>query len=204
VLASAIVIGVSILPQTGSAEKALRRALFDTASIVTTTGLMAEDHTLWPPLAQLVVFMLMFAGGCSGSTAGGIKVIRHVVLLKQAKNEIGRLLYPGGVFSLQLDKKPADKHIVYTVAGFFFLYFLLLCLGALLMSSSMGAGLFDSVNASALALGNIGLGLGSLTTGSIFYGAPGYVKWGFSFLMIVGRLELFTVLLLFMPGFRRR
>jgi trk system potassium uptake protein TrkH len=131
-------------------------------------------------------------------------MIRYVVLLKQAKNEIGRLLYPAGVFSLQLDKKPAEKHAVYSIAGFFFLYFLLICLGTLLMSASTGAGLFDSINASAITLGNVGLGLGRLTSGSIFYEAPSYVKWGFSFLMIVGRLELFTVLLLFMPGFWRR
>jgi trk system potassium uptake protein TrkH len=72
------------------------------------------------------------------------------------------------------------------------------------MSASTGAGLFNSINASAVALGNVGLGLGRLTSGSIFYEAPTYVKWGFSFLMIVGRLELFTILLLFMPGFWRR
>ncbi|MDR1128724.1 MAG: TrkH family potassium uptake protein, partial [Treponema sp.] len=92
ILVSALVIGVSILPQAGSVEKALRRAFFDAVSVTTTTGLAAEDHTLWPPLAQAVVFILMFAGGCSGSASGGIKVIRHVVLFKQAKNEIGRLL----------------------------------------------------------------------------------------------------------------
>jgi trk system potassium uptake protein TrkH len=152
----------------------------------------------------MAVFILMFAGGCSGSASGGIKVIRHVVLFKQVKNEIGRLLHPSGVFSLQLDKKPGEKHVVYSVAAFIFLYFLLLGLGALLIGSSTGAGLFDSVNASALALGNIGLGLGSLISGGIFYETPGYVKWAFSFLMIAGRLELFTVLLLFVPGFWRR
>jgi trk system potassium uptake protein TrkH len=204
VLISALVIGVSILPQTGRAEQSIRRALFDTASIISTTGLMAEDHNFWPPLAQLVIFALLFAGGCSGSTAGGIKIIRYVVLLKQAKNEIRRLLHPSGVFPLRLDKKPGEKHAVHSIAGFFFLYFLLLCLGTLLMSVSAGAGLFDSVNASAAALGNVGLGLGRLTSGGIFSEAPSCVKWGFSFLMIAGRLELFTVLLLFMPGFWRK
>jgi trk system potassium uptake protein TrkH len=204
ILASALIIGVLILPQTGSVEKSLRRAFFDIASVATSTGLMTEDHNLWPPLAQLIVFILLFVGGCSGSTSGGIKVIRHVVLIKQAKNEIGRLLYPSGVFSLQLDKKPGEKHVVYNVAGFCFLYFLLICLGTLLMSTSTEAGIFNSINASAISLGNIGLGLGRLTSGSIFYEAPNYVKWGFSLLMIVGRLELFTVLLLFMPGFWRR
>jgi trk system potassium uptake protein TrkH len=204
ILVSVLIIGISILPQTGSIEKSLRRAFFHTATIITSTGLMAEDHNLWPSLAQLVIFILLFIGGCSGSTSGGIKVIRYVVLVKQAKNEIGRLLYPSGVFSLQLDKKPGEKNVVYSVAGFFFLYFLLICLGTLLMSCSTGAGIFNSINASAIALGNVGLGLGRLTGGSIFYEAPNYVKWGFSFLMITGRLELFTVLLLFMPGFWRR
>ncbi|MDR0453165.1 MAG: TrkH family potassium uptake protein [Treponema sp.] len=203
ILVSALVVGVSILPEAGSVEKALRRAFFGVVSVMTTTGLRAEDPGLWPPLAQMVVFMLMFTGGCSGSAAGGIKVIRHVVLFKQAKNETMRLLYPSGVFSLQLDKKPCEKHVVYNVAAFLFLYFLLLCLGTLLMGVSAGAGLFDSVNASAIALGNIGHGLGDRLPGGLFQQAPDYVKWGFSFLMIAGRLELFTVLILFAPGFWR-
>jgi trk system potassium uptake protein TrkH len=204
VLIVSLIVTVSILPQTGSIEKSLRRALFDTTSILSTTGLMAEDHNLWPPLAQMVIFILMFIGGCSGSTSGGIKTIRHVVLFKQAKNEIGRLLYPSGVFSLQIDKKPSEKNVVYNVAGFVFLYFLLLALGTLLTSRSPGAGLFDSLNASLICLGNIGLGLGRLTSGTLFYEAPEYVKWGCSLLMIIGRLELFTVMLLFIPPYWHR
>jgi trk system potassium uptake protein TrkH len=202
ILVSVLMVTVSILPQSGSVEKALRRAFFHIMSIMSTTGLMADNHNVWPSLAQMVLLALMFVGGCSGSTAGGVKVIRYVILLKQAKNEIGRLLYPTGVFSLQIDKKHGEKNIVYPVAGFVCLYFLMVFFGTLLMGCVPGADLFTSFNASLICLGNIGLG--RLTTGAIFYEAPNYVKWGFSFLMIAGRLELFTVLLLFIPSYWRR
>ncbi|MDR0597501.1 MAG: TrkH family potassium uptake protein [Treponema sp.] len=197
---AALVVATQLVGYTGSVEKSLRYAFFDTVSIVSSTGLMIDDHSQWPSLAQFVVFMLMLLGGCSGSTAGGIKIIRYVILFKQTKNELLRNLYPRGVFSMQLDGKSGGKDIVFSVSSFFYLYAILVALGTLLVCSA-GEGLYDSLNASLLILGNIGLGLGKLVSGTLFYEAPDYVKWGLSALMIIGRLEIYTFILLFTPEF---
>ncbi|MDR1929569.1 MAG: TrkH family potassium uptake protein [Treponema sp.] len=196
ILVSTAIITVSILPQSASVEEALRMAVFNTGSILTTTGLFNTDYNIWPPAAQGVLFFAMFIGGCTGSTAGGIKVIRHVILWKQTGNEIRKIIYPRGVFSIQLNKTSGKKDVLYGTAGFVFLYFLVLFACAFLVSSA-GEDIFTSVNTSLLVLGNIGLAFGNTGPFSSFPEYPAYVKWGLSFAMLLGRLELWTVLALF-------
>jgi trk system potassium uptake protein TrkH len=203
ILVSVIIVTVSILPQSPSLETALRQASFNTATILTSTGLFNADYNLWPSLAQAAIFFLMFIGGCSGSTAGGIKVIRHLILWKQTGNEMKRILYPRGVFSIQLNGKSGRKEVVYGVAGFVFLYFVVLFATALLVSSS-GADVFLSLNTALIAEGNIGLGLGKLGPFNLFPAFPAYVKWGLCVTMILGRLELQTILVIFTRNFWRR
>jgi trk system potassium uptake protein TrkH len=145
----------------------------------------------------------MFVGGCSGSTAGGIKVVRWVVLFKQAKNEARRLLYPQGVFNIRLNRKVGRKDVVYGVAGFVFIYFVMLA-AAFLLTASAGLGPWDSFNAALVCLGNIGLGLGKLSGGAVIAGSPDYLKWGLSLFMIAGRLELWTIFVLLTPEYWRR
>jgi trk system potassium uptake protein TrkH len=181
----------------------VRYAFFDITSIMTTTGFFVADHNLWPPVAQAVILLLMLIGGCSGSTAGGVKVVRHVILAKHSANELRRLLYPHGVFSVQLDKKVGRKDLIYSTSGFIVLYFIALFAG-ILLTASAGVGLYDSLNVSLLSLGNIGLGLGNTTSAALFHALPGYVLYGLSFLMLIGRLELFSMLILFVPEFWRR
>jgi trk system potassium uptake protein TrkH len=144
--------------------------------------------------------MLMLIGGCSGSTAGGIKVIRYVILFKQTKTELLRKLYPKGIFSMQIDGKNSRKDIVFSVSSFFYLYAATIALGILLLCGA-GTGLYDSLNASILIVGNIGFGFGKTISGTFFYEAPDYVKWGLSALMITGRLEIYTFILHFNPEF---
>jgi trk system potassium uptake protein TrkH len=196
VLTAAGIIFLSLRPRGLPPEETLRTALFHTASVLTTTGFSLADHNAWPPLAQGVLFFLMFIGGCSGSTAGGVKVIRYVVLFKQGGNELKRLLYPKGVFSIRLNKKPGRKDVVYGVAGFLFLY-LVLVFAAALLACLAGEDLFSSFNIGLLTLGNIGLGLGQFSGGLPFSGFPPAVLWGLSFIMIAGRLELWTALVFF-------
>jgi trk system potassium uptake protein TrkH len=203
VLVSAIIITASILPQSPSPETALRQAFFNTATILTTTGFFNADYSLWPPLARSVLFFLMFIGGCSGSTAGGIKVIRHLILWKQTGNEMKRIIYPKGVFSIQLNGKSGKKEVVYGVAGFVFLYLVTLFATALLVSSA-GADIFLSLNTALITQGNIGLGPGKLGPFNSFPAFPAYVKWGLCAAMILGRLELQTVLVIFTRNFWRR
>jgi trk system potassium uptake protein TrkH len=204
-LVSAAVISLSL--SLGSPGPALhtniRQAFFHTASIVSSTGFSAADYSFWPPLAQAALFLLMFTGGCSGSTSGGVKVIRHVVLFKQMKNEMNRLLCPRGVFSIQLDGKAGQKSVVYGTAGFVFAYLALVMAAALFVSFS-GLDPFSSLNAALITMGNIGLGFGKFGPGGSLGDMPAWVKWGLGFVMIAGRLEIWTALVFFCREYRRR
>jgi trk system potassium uptake protein TrkH len=203
ILTAVLIITLSILPQTSQAAEALRLAFFHTGSILTSTGFFCADYNRWPPLAQGTLFFAMCVGGCTGSAAGGIKVVRHVILWKQMGNEIKHIVHPKGVFSLQLNGGSGKKDLIREVTGFVFLYFLILILCAFLVSSA-GEDVFTSINTSLLILGNIGLGLGKPGPFLPFPEFPGYVKWGLSFAMLLGRLELWTVLVFFTRSLWRK
>jgi len=188
IIVSSIIAAVS----TGS----ITNSFFYTTSILTTTGMTAGSQSLLTPLARAVLFLLMFIGGCSGSTAGGIKVIRHVVLFKQTGNELKKILYPRGVFSVRLNNKVGRKDVVYGVAGFVFLYFALIGIASLVIAGS-GMDHITSFSVALISLGNIGLDPASLEPFAIFESLPGYVKWTLSFIMIAGRLELWTAFVFF-------
>jgi trk system potassium uptake protein TrkH len=190
-------------PGGGNFESSLRQAVFQASSLLTTTGFTIVNHNLWPPLARACLFFIIFIGGCSGSTSGGVKIIRYLVLLRQAGNEMKRFLYPKGVFSVQLNKKPGQKEVVYGVAAFVFLYFFLGFAAALLISSA-GFDVFSSLNGAFMCLGNIGLSLGAFGPDSNFAAVPVYVKLGLSFVMIAGRLELWTALVFFSREYWRQ
>lgn len=192
-----------LLPQYGTIAKALRFSAFQVVSILTTTGFATADFDLWPSFAKTVLLVMMFIGGCSGSTGGGIKVVRHVVLFKQAGNEIRRLLHPRGVFSIQLNGRVGRKDVVYGVAGFVFLYLTLVLLVTLVVSSS-GADLVTAFSSALVTVGNIGPGFGLVGPTQNYSQFPDYVKLVWSFAMIAGRLELWTVFILFTPEFWRR
>jgi trk system potassium uptake protein TrkH len=202
ILVSAAIIAAAILPQSPSPGTAIRQAFFQTASILTSTGFAGASYHLWPPAAQGLLFFLLFIGGCSGSAAGGVKVVRYVVLVKQAGNEMKKIIYPKGVFNIRLNGRSGKKDAVYGVAGFVFLYFLCLFAAALLVSSA-GMDVFTSLNTALICLGNTGMGLGSMGAFSGFAAFPDYVKWGLSFVMILGRLELWTVLVFFTRDYWR-
>jgi len=183
--------------------ESLRLASFQAASILTTTGYVSMDYQRWPYFAQGVLFMLMFVGGCSGSTAGGIKVIRITMLLKQAVNEMKYLLHPMGIFTLKANKHTVKKDIVYAISGFFFLYIAIALLLALIVSTS-GVSLSTSLSSALAILGNIGPGFGNVGPASNYYFYPDYVKWALSFGMLAGRLEIYTVLVIFTPFFWKK
>jgi len=166
------------------------------ASVLSTTGASITNFDTWPPLARAVLLLLMLSGGCSGSTAGGIKVIRHVVLAKQAANEMRRIVFPRGIFSVRLNKKIGRKDVVYGVAGFIALYMLLAAITTIVIAAA-GTDVFSSFTAALALIGNIGVGFGAAGPSGSFAIFPESLKWFFSFVMIVGRLELWTVFVLF-------
>jgi trk system potassium uptake protein TrkH len=202
-IVGAAIITLSLIPVYGSPLSALRYASYQTASFLSTTGSVIADYEQWPGIARMVLFILMFTGGCSGSTAGGLKVIRHVVLWKQTGNELRRLIYPRGVFSIQLNKRVGRKDVIYGVAGFFCLYLLVVAATTLITAAS-GVDIFSAFSAALSITGNIGSGFGAAGPGHNYGAFPDHIKWLFSFVMIAGRLELWTVFLLFRPLYWRR
>ncbi len=181
----------------------IRFASFQAASIMTTTGFATADYELWLPLAHTILFILMFVGGCSGSTGGGIKVIRLVILLKQAINEMKLLIHPRGVFALKISGNMVKKNIVYAVMGFFFLYIMILLCVTFAIASA-GHDITTSFSTALATLGNIGPGFGSVGPADNYAFYQDYIKWILSLAMLVGRLELYTVLIILLPHFWKR
>ncbi len=187
----------------GSWGSAFRYSSFQTATILTTTGFATADYTLWPPCAQFFILLLFFVGGSSGSTAGGVKVIRWVILLKQFKNETRKMLHPHGVFAIRLNGNAGRKAIVFNVAAFMVLYFLLVLITAL-AGAFAGLDLFSSFTASLSMVGNVGPAFGALGPSCNYGFLPPLLKWWYSFAMLAGRLELYTMIIFFLPDYWRK
>lgn len=182
---------------------ALRHSAFNVVSVVTTTGFMSVDYSSWGGFAQVAFFILTFIGGCTGSTAGGIKIFRWEVLFAMAGVQIKRLLYPHGVFVIDFNKRNISDAVVRSVLGFMVLYFVSFAMLSLALTA-VGLDFVSSVSGAASALASVGPGLGDVIgpAGS-FKTLPDSAKWLLSFGMLLGRLELLTVIVLFMPSFWR-
>ena len=180
----------------------LRYAGFQAASILTTTGFTTADYAAWPFLAQAVLFTLTFIGGCSGSTGGGIKVIRITAMFRLGVHEMKYMARPRGVFSLRLGGGTLKKGMVYSISGFVFLYLLVLLVTTLVVASG-GNDILTSLSSALVTVGNIGPGFGKIGPTLNYAFFPDYIKWFLSFAMMIGRLELYTVLVLFTPRFWR-
>ena len=185
------------------AEYAFRTALFHVVSVVTTTGYITEDYTIWAPLLTLIFFFLMFLGGSAGSTAGGVKISRHLVLIKNSFLELKRQLHPTAIIPVRLNRKAIKQDITFMILAFIIIYILIFVVGSLIVAS-MGVSFETAIGAVATSLGNIGPGLGSVGPVYSFVHLPTEVKYVLTLLMLLGRLELFTVLILFTPYFWRK
>ena len=190
-------------PVYGSVGEGLRFASFQVASILTTTGFTTADFDAWPALAKGVLMTLMLVGGCAGSTAGGVKVIRLVSLFKQGLNELKYLVHPQGIFTLKIGDRPVKKDILYPVAVFFFLYVSLVMVTALIVAGS-GQDLVTAVSTGLATVGNYGPGFGAIGPSHHYGHYPDLVKWWLSLMMLTGRLEVYSVLVLFTPTFWRQ
>ncbi len=180
-----------------------RYASFQAASILTTTGYATTDFEKWPYLAQIVLFTLMFVGGCAGSTGGGIKVMRIYLLLKQGFNEMKYLLHPRAIFTLKISGNPIKKDTMYAISGFFFFYIFMVLITTFVVATS-NQDVLTSLATALATVGNIGPGFGKIGPAENYAFFPDYVKWFLCFAMIVGRLELYTILVLFTPTFWKK
>jgi trk system potassium uptake protein TrkH len=186
----------------GEAESALRHALFQVLSVITTTGFISADYTMWTPFLTVFFFGMMFLGGSAGSTSGGVKVMRQLILIKNSFLEFKRALHPNAIIPVRYNGKSVSKDIVFNVLGFFILYMLSFIVGALVFSM-FDMDFISAIGLSASSLGNVGPALGDFGPVNNYAALPPLGKWWASFLMLIGRLELFTVLILLTPFFWR-
>ncbi len=183
--------------------EAVRHASFQAVAIITTTGFGTSDFDLWPELSRLVLVLLMLVGGCAGSTAGGFKVVRLYVLLRHARAQLRRLVRPRLVQPLTLGDRPVSRDHTEAILGYFLLYVLVLVVCSLTMTA-LGLDLVSGTTASISALNSIGPGLGTVGAAENFDAVPDAGLYVLSFAMLLGRLEIYTVLVLFTWHFWRR
>lgn len=198
-----ITIGLIFSGNGENIEYNIRTALFQVISIITTTGYGTTDYMLWPSFGVVIILFLMFVGGCAGSTSGGIKVIRHLILLKNAKLELNRIIHPNAVMPITINKSIIHESSTLKVMAFISIYFMIIIVGFLFMSV-IGVDFEASYSSVITCLDNCGPGMGSVGPVSNFMYIPKIGKWFLSLLMLMGRLELFTVLTILMTSFWRK
>lgn len=186
----------------GEFESAFRHGLFQILTVITTTGFITADYTLWTPFLVVFFFGIMFLGGSAGSTSGGVKVVRHLVMIKNGFLEFKRALHPNAVLPVRYNDRSITGDIVFNILGFFILYMLSFIVGALVFSMFQ-IEYTSAIGLAASTLGNIGPALGNFGPVDNYAALPALGKWWATFLMLIGRLELFTVLILLTPFFWR-
>ena len=185
-----------------SFSDSFRYAVFQAISITTTTGFVSHNYLIWPDFLHVILLILFFSGGCSGSTGGGIKMIRIRILLENIKQEFFQILHPNAVLVNRIGSQPVPSLILRQVLTFFLVYIGCVVVGTALISL-LGYDVFSAFGSAITCLGNIGPGWGEFGPTESFAHVPAVGKWILSFLMLIGRLELFTVLVLFSPSFWR-
>ncbi|MCL2013667.1 MAG: TrkH family potassium uptake protein [Oscillospiraceae bacterium] len=199
VVAAIVIITINIYGIYGNFAEALRRSSFQVVSIASTTGFSNADVGLWPGLSQIILALLMFTGSCAGSTGGGIKLIRILLLIKATRIEFIRIFHPGSVKAVSINNKTVGQDIVSKTALFFFIYFVILFWAAVFITIE-GKDMVSSVTAALSSLSNVGPGLGTAGSNGNYSSFSALSKIVLSFCMIAGRLEFLPVLVLFSPA----
>jgi trk system potassium uptake protein TrkH len=182
---------------------AFRRAVFQVISIITTTGFVTADYETWPALSQIILFLCMFIGAMAGSTGGAIKIMRIVLLAKYGFREIFRLIHPHAVKSIRLGGKPVPEEVLNSIGGFFILYLGLYVVAVLIMSF-FGLDVMTSLGSVAATMGNVGPGFGLVGPIKNYFSVPDVGKWVLAFCMLLGRLEIYTVIIMLAPAYWRK
>ncbi|MBV6646861.1 MAG: TrkH family potassium uptake protein [Cyclobacteriaceae bacterium] len=186
-----------------SFEKSMRDALFQVVSIITTTGYVTHDYTKWTSFITILFFIMMFFGASAGSTAGGVKIVRHIILIRNSVLELKRQIHPSAVIPVRFNGKAVSRDITFNILAFIMIYISIFASGSIVMGM-LGSDFMTAIGSVATCLGNIGPGIGTVGPVDNFAHLPMAGKWFLSFLMLLGRLELFTVLILFTPYFWRK
>lgn len=199
ILVSVVLISLNLrLTSYDNMGLSLRDSLFQTSSIITTTGYTTADFNQWPTFSKSILFLLMFIGGCAGSTSGGMKSIRIVVLLKLVKRQIAKIFHPRAIIPIKMNGKTVPSDTIVSITSFSVLYFFIFAIGTIIISLE-NIGLESAASAVATTLGNVGPGFGFVGPTQNFSGFSDFSTLFMSFLMLLGRLELFTILALIAP-----
>ena len=182
---------------------AVRHAAFQVVSIITTTGFITVNFDLWPIPSKVILLFLMFIGGCAGSTGGAIKCLRFLLVAKQTFIELYRLIHPHAVLSVKVAKTAVPPEIMSSIRSFFFLY-IALAMAATLTLTFLGVDMLTSISSVAATIGNVGPGMGIVNAHSNYSELPQAAKWLLSLCMLLGRLEIYTVLVLLVPDFWKK
>ena len=182
----------------------LENSIFYAVSFLTTTGFSTVNYADWGNASLIIIFILLFIGGCAGSTTGGLKLIRTLLVLKYLKSTIRKLIRPNGVYPIKIGKKEISDDIVNSVLGFYLVYILIFIVVSLAIATTANTDFISSLAVSASAIGNIGPGLGVIGPAYNWADFPNSTKWITSFCMLLGRLEIFTVLVLFSRTYWRK
>ena len=203
VLFSTVTIAANILSMVGSVGEAVRTAFFQVSSIITTTGYATADFNLWPTYSRILLLLLMFVGGCAGSTAGGLKISRVIIFFKAARQDLNKMLHTHAVTTIRFEGKPLDEKTLQGVHNYFNVYMLLVMLSTVLVSLD-GFDLITTFTAVITCLNNVGPGMEMVGPMGNFSQFSAPVKYLLSFDMLAGRLELYPMLALFAPRLWRR
>ena len=187
---------IGIFLKNGVFEHGFRDSLFTSVALLTTTGFTTINYESWGFASQTMVFILFFIGGCAGSTTGAIKIIRTILIFKFLARELKKLIHPKGVFHIKMGDKRISEEVVSNTVGFYLFYIFIFVFAAIIFAF-LGSDFITSLSVSASAIGNIGPGLGEIGPSSNWNNLPNIAKLLATFLMLLGRLEIFTVMLLF-------
>lgn len=203
IFAVVITLGLFFTNHISNFEQAFRTSLFQVTSIITTTGFTTTSYMTWGAFYLFLICLLMLFCACAGSTSGGIKIVRIIILFKNAINEFKRQVQPNAILPVRLNGQVVPIDIVTKILAFIFLYLGILIFSFIVLSFS-GMEFEESIGAAISCMGNVGPGLGENGISGHFADIPTFSKWYLCFIMLTGRLELFTVLSLFIPAFWRK
>ena len=204
VLLASVVIGVGLyVIGWADFEKSMRDATFQVVTLITTTGFATADYLLWPPLLGLILFLLLFVGASAGSTAGGMKVVRVYLLFKNSFVELKRIIHPNGIINVKYNNKSVHPNIMTGIMAFAILFMIVFTIGSLIMTI-FTEDIITACSAVVSSMSNVGPGFGSVGPMFSYAHLNDFAKLFLAFLMLVGRLEIFTVMVLFTKAFWRK
>ena len=191
-----LILTIGLLIFTNGALTSIRLGFFTAVATITSTGFVAADYMTWPPILWMIVFFLMFTGGASGSTSGGMKWVRLAIFAKSALAEIKRRIHPNAVIPVRFNGNTLREQTTSNVVAFMFFYIVIIILASLCFCAC-GIGFDESIGVAVSMIGNVGVSIGQWGSSGCYAAFPDAAKWTATFVMLIGRLEIFTVLLLF-------